>query len=89
VKRNDGMSVLTIVDKTQVEKLLIELLPYLKLKRRLAELLVEIINDKKKVDKKCDFLKVCQKVDKVAEFTDSKKRKYTSVEVYHCLLEFV
>ncbi|MEI6628722.1 MAG: hypothetical protein WCN27_04905 [Alphaproteobacteria bacterium] len=78
------MSVLTIVDSSLVEKTLTFLLPYLIIKRRTAELLLEIIKDKRKVQEKCDFIKVCKKVDQVAEYTDSKKRINTSelVESY-------
>jgi ABC-type taurine transport system substrate-binding protein len=72
------MSVLTIVDKSRVEEILNQLLPYLKVKQRTAKLLLEIIKDKKTIINECDFLKVCQKVDKVAEYTDSKNRKITS-----------
>jgi len=75
------MSVLTIVDPIRVENLLTLLLPHLKLKRKTAQLLLEIIKDKKNITNKCDFLKVCKKVDKVAEFTDSKNRLITSAVV--------
>lgn len=85
VKRKDGMSVLTIVESTRVEELLTKILSNLRVKRKTAELLLEIINDKKKINNKCDFLKVCKKVDKVAEYTDSKKRKITSEVVESCL----
>lgn len=80
------MSVLTIVDTRQVEEILTKILPYLRIKRRTAELLLEIIRDKKNITNKCDFLKVCKKVDKVAEYTDSKKRKITSEVVENCLM---
>jgi hypothetical protein len=85
-KRNDGMSVLTILDSSQVHVLLSFLLPYLRIKRRIAELLLEILKEKKEIKDKCDFIKVCKKVDKVAEFTDSKKRFITSVLVEDCLM---
>lgn len=78
IKRNDGMSVLSIVQTNQVENLLIRILPHLRIKHNLAKLLLEIINEKKSVNNECEFIKVCKKVDKVAELTDSKKRIYTS-----------
>ena len=76
--RNDNMSEYNIVGYEPVRQLLIELYPYLIIKRPLANLVLEIIDKVKTVDTKEDFLEVCQLVDKVAQFTDSKKRRNTS-----------
>jgi len=76
--RNDGMSQLTFVRKDVVLHILSNILPYSMLKTPLIKLLIKIIHHKEKINTKCDFIKVCQLVDKVAELTDSKKRINTS-----------
>jgi len=79
--RNDGMSELTFVRKDVVRHILTNILPFSMLKIPLIKLLINILDQKEKINTKCDFLKVCILVDKVAELTDSKKRVYTSFKV--------
>ncbi len=55
------------------------------MKRRTAELIFEILEAKEKVVTRGDFIEVCKKVDKVAEFTDSKKRIVTTAVVLETL----
>ena len=83
-KRNDGMSELYITGFTPVKNLLLILKPYFRLKSRLAKLVLEIIEEYSQVQIEADFLKVCKKIDKTAEYTDSKNRKntYSSVKAY-------
>ena len=83
-KCNDGMSELYITGFTPVKNFLVLLQPYLRLKPRLAKLVLEIIEEYSQVQTEACFLKVCQKIDKTAEYTDSKKRKhtYSSVKAY-------
>lgn len=76
--RGDNISEYTIVGYAPVQALLKELYPYLRIKRPTAKLILEIIDKVKTVNTKEDFLEVCQLVDKVAQFTDSKKRRNTS-----------
>ena len=76
--RNDNMSEYTITGYTLVKNLLTDLYPYLRIKRPIAKLILKIIDEVKTVDNKQHFLEVCKLVDKVAQFTDSKKRKNTS-----------
>ena len=52
--------------------------PHLRLKKKVAELVLEIIKANREVKNRGDFLEVCKKVDKVAEYTDSKKRTVTA-----------
>lgn len=79
-KRNDGMSELTIVGFTPIKQLLNVLLPYLIIKKPIAKLILEIIDKLDNLNKldnvniRSNFIEVCELVDKVAEFTDSKKR---------------
>lgn len=79
--RKDGMSELTFVRKDVVLHILMNILPFSMLKVPLIKLLINIIHQKEKINTKCDFLKVCLLVDKVAELTDSKKRVHTSFTV--------
>lgn len=68
----------SIVDKNSIKRILYLLIPYLKIKKPLAKLIIKIIDEKENVQTKADFLKVCNLVDKVAKYTYSKKRKVTS-----------
>lgn len=77
-KRVDGMSELTITGAAPVKLLLTELLPHIRMKKSLAELVLSIIEAKDQVRTRDDFIEVCRKVDKVAEYTDSKKRTITT-----------
>lgn len=69
---------MAIVGDVPVEKLLTILYPHLRLKKKVAELVLEIIKANREVKNRGDFLEVCKKVDKVAEYTDSKKRTVTA-----------
>lgn len=80
-KRSSGMSEFTIVAKTPVKEVLNILHPYLKIKKPLCNLVLNIITDLETIQTEADFLKVCQKVDKVAEYTYSKTRTITSETV--------
>ena len=72
------MSEYTVTGYKLVKDLLIVLYPYLRLKRPIAKLVLEIIEEVKTVETKADFLEVSKIVDKIGNFTDSKKRKNTS-----------
>ena len=78
------MSELYITGFTLVKNFLTVLHPYFRLKPRLAKLVLEIIDEYSQVQTEADFLEVCKKIDKTAEYTDSKKRKntYSSVKAY-------
>jgi len=72
------MSELAIVGNSPVKNILIQLLPYLIIKKPTANLVLQIIKALEKVKNRSDFIEVCKLVDKVAEYTDSKKRIITS-----------
>ena len=80
-KRNSGMSEFTITERSAVKLVLTELKPYLKIKKPVCKLALEIIKDLELVQTETDFIKVCKKVDKVVEYTDSKTRKITTETV--------
>ncbi len=84
-KRKDGVSDLAIVGTGPVKNLLEKLLPYLRIKKKTAELAIEIINEISTVENRGQFIEVCKKVDKVAELIDSKKRVITSITVEQAL----
>jgi len=79
------MSELTIVGNTPVKNLLTILLPYLKIKKPIANLVLKIIDNSLQIKDRNHFLEVCKLVDEVAEHTESRKRKITTeyVENYY------
>lgn len=73
-KRNDNMSELTITGNTPVKNFLNLIKDFLIIKKPTAKLVLEIIDKLENVKNKDDFIEVCKLVDKIAEYTDSKKR---------------
>ena len=49
-------------------------LPFLRMKRKLGHIILNIIDSKKRVETKADLLKVMKLVDETANHTDSKIR---------------
>jgi len=80
-KRNDGMLEYVIGDLASLKEVTAELLPYLKLKKVRAMLLLEILEQKENIENSKDFLKLAQKIDKLASLNYSKKRIHDSLEV--------
>jgi len=75
--RKSGISDYTIVESKEVNKILLLLQPYVRLKKKQVELGLEILQklEDKKSDK--DFLEICKLVDKFKQLNYSKKRKIT------------
>lgn len=73
-KRNDGISEYTLIGIKNVRELLINLLPYLIIKKRQANLVLSIMETYNKNQKKEEFLKLCKLVDQISLINDSKKR---------------
>ncbi len=82
-KRNDGMAEYAIVGQDEVSKVLNKLEPYLKLKRKLAKLVLKISKISKKPQAK-ELLKYAELVDLSAQYNYSKKRtnKKETIEQY-------
>ena len=80
-KRKDGMSELSLVGRGPVANLLKAILPYLRMKKPTAALVLEIIEAEAKIQNRDDFIEVCKKVDKIVEYTDSKTRTVTAQTV--------
>lgn len=83
IKKANGMSTLTIVARDDVETILLNILKYSKIKKKLIKLVLQIIKDLNTQrdlnpeKERSNFLEVCKLVDRVAEHTDSKKRVVT------------
>ena len=85
-KRNDGMSELSIVGSASVSTLLTDLMPYLKLKKKQAELVLQIVPKLSRKQDKHDFLLLCELADQIGLLNDSKRRTITSALVRETLL---
>lgn len=86
-QRKDGMSEYAIVSAGPVEQLLLALLPYLRLKKTLAKLILDIRKLKKEIKSPTDFIAVCRLVDQTQTLTYSKKRTITTDTVITFLKE--
>jgi hypothetical protein len=87
---SSGMSDYTIVGNEAVKHCLEGLLPYLKMKKRQATLLLQIIEQSQKKQEPEAFLTLCQLADQVSRLNDSKvtkTRKITSDTVRSLFLE--
>lgn len=82
--RKDNISEYAITSKYAIALIIKELMPYLKIKKKLGKFILKIIEEELKIKNKLDFLKVCKMVDETIKLTYSKKRKITSniVEQY-------
>ena len=88
------MSEYTIVGKESVNHCIRLLKPYLKLKKRHAVLILQIIEQLQKAQEPQAFVKLCEEVDKFEELNDapkggtpSKRRKVTSTTVRSLFLK--
>ena len=77
-ERNDGMTEYTIVGFKEVQEVLALLYPFLRLKKVLAKLVLQLIKSHPKRMSPQGLLKISALVDKTATFNYSKKRTNTS-----------
>jgi hypothetical protein len=80
-KRNDGISEYSIVGSASVKDLCQELLPFLRLKKNQAILVLEIVKKLHKNQSFEDFLNICSLVDEMEMLNDSKRRTVTRAYV--------
>lgn len=80
-KRNDNISIYTIVAENKTKDLLESLLPQLKIKKKQAKQAILIFERKSRIKSRSDFLKVSQLIDKATLENDSKNRKITAQTV--------
>ena len=85
-EKTDGVVEYIITGADPVKNLLLQIKDYLVLKKRQANLVLEILEQKKHIQSKADFIKVCQLTDKVAVLNYSKKRTITAKTVEKVLL---
>lgn len=79
--RNDGIVEYTIGDTSSMSALITAILPFLKLKKRQAQLLLKILRLKKKVKTGIDFLELCKHIDLFQTLNYSKRRIQTYAAV--------
>ncbi len=79
--RNDGIVEYVIGDKKSILWLVDQLMPYLILKKRQAELIKEVISLKEKVNSGKDFFELSKKIDEFQVINYSKKRIQNSLVV--------
>ncbi|APB33095.1 site-specific DNA endonuclease [Gloeomargarita lithophora Alchichica-D10] len=82
-ERKDGMSEYSVVDVKSVDQILAQLRPYIRLKQRQCDLVLEIVAELKHSSRLSpqDFLTLARKVDVFEELNDSKKRTIKSSQV--------
>ena len=84
-KRADGMSKLTIRDVDSVKEFLLQFKDSLILKKKNAELGLQILEKKRKIKSEKDLIEVCKLVDQISELNYSKTKKLTSEFVIKAL----
>lgn len=84
-ERKDGIIEYTIGDVSSIRFVLKNILPYLFLKRRQAELMLRILDQKAFVKTARDFLKLCELIDEFQTLNYSKRRQQTSAVVQQTL----
>ncbi len=80
-ERNDGIIEYIIGDMESMKELLQKLLPYIRLKRMQARLMLEIIRRKSKIKNAKEFVKLAERIDLFQKINYSKKRTQNSIEV--------
>ena len=78
-ERNDGICEFVINKKDAIREFLAFVKPYILLKAKQAELILEILDAKEKVENKKDFELLAKLVDRFRELNYSKKRKYVTL----------
>lgn len=79
--RKDGISEYTLAGSTSVKELLLQLKPYIKLKKSQLDAVLDILEKKRSINSEEDFLRVCELVDKTQQYTSFKKRSITAETV--------
>ena len=80
-QRNDGISEYIIGDTATMKSLLKQLIPYLILKKKQAQLFVRILKKKEQIKNQKDFVALAKMIDKLEALNYSKKRRITSQTV--------
>ena len=80
-KRKDGMIEYILGDIESIQYLLNSIRPYLRLKRKQADLMLKVLKLKAGTKTASDFLKLAKEIDKFQELNYSKKRIQNSSQV--------
>ena len=83
--RNDGISELAIVGINVVKPFLKSIEPYVLVKRKQTQIVLEICNKLSKNQSPEDFIELCKRADVLEDLNDSKKRKIRAVDVENYL----
>ena len=86
-ERNDGIVEYILGDAKSIIDLIEEILPYLKLKRKQAKLMLKVLKLREKVKSSKDFLRLAQEIDKFQKLNYSKKRIQNSLKVKESLIK--
>ena len=81
----DNVSEYVITSSGAVKQILLSLKNFVILKKKNVDLVLKIIEKKKKINSKEEFIELCELVDEVAELNYSKNRKITSKTVANFL----
>jgi len=73
--RSDFMGEYVITGLNDVERIIILLLPYLKIKKEVGNLVLKAISLKRDVKNKEDFLILCDLIDRISTLTDGKIKR--------------
>ena len=79
--RNDGIVEYTIGDRPSIRKLVKWTLPYLKLKKKQAKLMLLILDKCEKIHSAKDFISVAKLIDRFGELNYSKRRTVNAAQV--------
>ena len=85
--RSDGVIEYILGDTKSIEELLNEILPYLKLKKKQAKLMLKVLCLRKNIRNAKEFLKLSKEIDKFQELNYSKKRTQNSLAVKKTLIK--
>lgn len=83
--RKDGIIEYTIGDRESIRKIIEITLPYLRLKKKQAQLMLNILDYSKSVNSAQDFLELAKLIDKFEKLNFSKKRTINTQRVRHHL----
>lgn len=73
--RKDGIYEFSITKQNEIKNFLQEVSPHLKLKQQQAKLIIEVLEQKTKVQSDSDFATLLELIDSFRELSYSKKRK--------------
>lgn len=79
--RNDGITEYTIGDRPSIRTLIKWLLPYLKLKKKQAHLMLQILDTSERIHSANDFIRVAKLIDCFGVLNYSKRRTVNAKQV--------